>query len=283
MKYKFYTLNPKTIDKENRTLQAVISTETIDRHGEIVIQKGIDFSEFEKNPVVLNNHNMGMFGETSLDPIARVIDITRGDKETLATIQFPTADISPEGDKQWRLAEGGWKNAWSGGFNVIKEETQSIDGRSINVLEQTELVELSFVNVGANRETLTKALKSGLISKDYYNSYTTHFKKSIDNDVDNNTIDNMSDKQFEDLMGAVKSVATDMTAIKEWQESHGKKFDEFVAKSDEPEPETDDDDELTDEEKQDAYDEGYDEEQAKEDAKQTDEEEPKENEDDEPE
>ena len=85
----------------------------------------------------------------------------------------------------------------------------------------------------------------------------------------------MDSKQYDTLLEAVKSVATDMTAIKEWQESHGKKFDEFVAKSDEPEDEAET---LTEEEELEAQKEGY--EEAAKEAQKEDEEEPKENEDD---
>ena len=49
----------KSIDKDMGTLEAIFSTQDVDRHGDIVLQDGWDISMFKKNPVILNSHNYG--------------------------------------------------------------------------------------------------------------------------------------------------------------------------------------------------------------------------------
>ena len=276
MKYKFLSLDLKNVDAENRTITAVISDETLDRQGDIVIQDGIDFTEYKKNPVVLYNHNISGFGDSVPRlPIGKTLSVKTVGTQTEATIQFTTQEENPFGYQVGKLFESKTMRAWSIGINTLEEETINVDGRKANVLKKTELVEISATEVGANRNALSKAYKAGHITKDFYDSYNAHFHKTIDKENDNVNLSSMDSKQYDTLLEAVKSVATDMTAIKEWQESHGKKFDEFVAKSDEPEDEAET---LTEEEELEAQKEGY--EEAAKEAQKQDEEEPKENEDD---
>jgi len=74
------TLNA-SVSKAGPKIEATISTETIDRDGEVLIAQGMDATEFNANPVVFYNHDYAQ-------PIGRVTDLRRSEKKIDATIEF---------------------------------------------------------------------------------------------------------------------------------------------------------------------------------------------------
>ena len=58
MKTKYiFTKNLKGIDRENRIVTGIASTEDVDRHGEIIKADGWILDEFKLNPIILYAHN----------------------------------------------------------------------------------------------------------------------------------------------------------------------------------------------------------------------------------
>ncbi len=51
------SIDVKAIDEDARTVKAIISTDSLDRDGEVVITKGLDLAEFKNNPIVLLGHD----------------------------------------------------------------------------------------------------------------------------------------------------------------------------------------------------------------------------------
>lgn len=49
----------KVLDAKTGLIEAVVSTEDIDRHGDIIRQAFWDFTEFKKHPVLVASHNYG--------------------------------------------------------------------------------------------------------------------------------------------------------------------------------------------------------------------------------
>ena len=139
----------------NLTIRAVISNEEVDRDNEVVVQSGIDTTNFLRNPVVLNKHNPFQ------DPIGKVIKLERVGTRTEATIQFTDENTNPEGYRIYKLYAGGYLNAFSIGFKTIKDEYRG----NVRYITQSELIELSSVSIGANANAIAKALKDGAITK----------------------------------------------------------------------------------------------------------------------
>ena len=54
-------LNTKTEEIGERTVRFMISSEVKDRDGDILVSKGCDFTNYEKNPVFLSFHNSREF------------------------------------------------------------------------------------------------------------------------------------------------------------------------------------------------------------------------------
>ena len=82
-------MQTKTLDASMNSdgikVDAVISTETIDRDGEVLIAQGMDSSEYDLNPVVFYNHDYGQ-------PVGQVTNLRRGQDKVEATIKFAKRD-----------------------------------------------------------------------------------------------------------------------------------------------------------------------------------------------
>lgn len=118
--------------EKNGTFEVCISTEDVDRHGEIVKQDGLNVDNFMKNPVVLFGHNHWAL------PIAVCTDIEKRDGKTYAKGIFAS---HTQAQAQRELHDMGI-SATSIGF-IEKER----DG---NIIVESELIEFSFVPVPAN-------------------------------------------------------------------------------------------------------------------------------------
>lgn len=129
------------------TFEMVISTDDVDRHGEIVDQKGIDFSAYMKNPVVLwgHNHNQIPVGITD-----EIYTRTVGTQiQTIAKGRFASHEFA---QTLRALFDAGMLKTSSIGF--IPKEYQG------NTITKSELLEWSFVSIPANPYALALG-KSG--------------------------------------------------------------------------------------------------------------------------
>lgn len=141
-----------------RTADFVMTAETVDRHGDIVVTAGIDTTNFEQNPVLLLNHNWWGL------PIGKWAGLTRHAKRLDGTAHF-VGDLSDEAEAVWRLVDGGALRACSIGFypklvEGIYDADRSLTG--FRILE-SELLECSVVTIPANTHALKKAY--GLIGE----------------------------------------------------------------------------------------------------------------------
>lgn len=136
-------------DAAERSLDFVISTDTVDRMGDTVAVDGWKLDNFRKNPVVLFAH------DSSVMPVAKASDIRIEDGKLKARAEFMPKDISGFADAVFRAVKGGFLNATSVGFAPIKYNFVDDPQRrfGIDFIEQ-ELLEFSIVPVPANPEAL---------------------------------------------------------------------------------------------------------------------------------
>ena len=139
-----------TLDTENRTVEAVISTDELDRDNEVVVQKGIKYENYLKNPTVLAEHIPAI-----LTQIGEVVSIRQLAKQTTAKIKFAAEGVSETADAVWRMVEAGLTKALSIGYRVLKASPLPDGARS---LDEIELLEVSFVPIPANQSALVKGL-----------------------------------------------------------------------------------------------------------------------------
>ncbi len=113
MERKTYTVESKLVDAEQGIFEAMISTEDVDRDGDILLAQGVDLANYRKNPVVLFSHNYWSASAVIGRSLGEEVIPGRGVR---ARFQFAGAEISEDADLVRRLWAGGFLNAVSVGF-----------------------------------------------------------------------------------------------------------------------------------------------------------------------
>ena len=148
---KFIKAETKILDEKEGIIRAVVSTESVDRDGDIIRQDGWDLRHFERHPVLLSSHNYrgltNQIGEwTKMEVVG---------KELVGEARYYIGQGNPEADWGFFLA-GRDKAAFSVGFmpdmDTAKEITTS--GKSSYEFKGQELLEVSQVTVPSNRQSL---------------------------------------------------------------------------------------------------------------------------------
>ena len=128
----------------DRQISVRISTDQVDRSGDVVVQKGIRVDNFKASRTVLWNHDHD-------HPVASCVEIGLKDGGLVALTQFPEPGISAKADEVYGLLKAGVINAASIGFMPLAAE--SVDARYPRKglrINECDLMEFSFVSVPAN-------------------------------------------------------------------------------------------------------------------------------------
>ena len=131
----------------------IMSTDTVDRHGDIVKQNWI-LKQFKQNPIALFMHN-----HTS--PIGTWKNVRVSSGKLMGKLVLAKAGTSELIDTIRSLIEQGVLKAVSVGFNP--KEVTAIDEEHPwrgSILDKNILLECSLVSVGANSDALIQATKS---------------------------------------------------------------------------------------------------------------------------
>jgi len=146
--YKIF--NAKIKDLGEGKLEAIVSTDDIDRHGEIVNIDGIDLKNYQNNPVVMWAHDY------SLPPIGKTTSLTKekiGKKTVLKAVMEFATGISDLAREVYNLYKEGFMSAFSIGFIPLDMEG--------NIYTESELLEYSAVPIPANPNALLLAKAKG--------------------------------------------------------------------------------------------------------------------------
>lgn len=124
----------------------ILSDETVDRYGDVIMASGWDLTNFKKNPIALFNHDS--------DEVIGVWENVRVEgKRLIGKLKLAAEGTSPTVDKVRRLVQQGILRAVSVGFNPTQYEP--LDAKAdpfwgpFRYLKQ-ELLETSVVSVPAN-------------------------------------------------------------------------------------------------------------------------------------
>lgn len=155
-------------DHDESVFQATITTETVDRDGDVVLAKGLDFEAFLKNPVVLLGHPFAI--ESAFDlPVGKANWIKAKGRKVIAEVTPAPTEM---GKEIFELIKGGFLNAVSIGFDPIDDgppTEKELRARpewagARRIFRKAELVEFSIVNVPANPDALISAIRKGNLS-----------------------------------------------------------------------------------------------------------------------
>lgn len=156
------TCEVRKIDAENRIATFVVSSESIDSYGTIIKQAGIDYSRFDRNPVIPFVH------DTDDLPVGRAVARRTVGSETEMDIQFATVDMNPLAEQCWLSVQGGFLRATSISFFPIEWHWErNADGTGeVLIYDKVMLYEVSIVPVPSNADALAKSVSRSLRSKD---------------------------------------------------------------------------------------------------------------------
>ncbi len=156
MKRQHLIFETKIVDKENRIIEIVGSTESFDRIKDRMLMSGAKLNNYLKNPIILPNHDY------TSQAIAKALNVVITDKRLIFKIQFAETEL---GNEWFYLYANKYMNAASIGFYPIKYKLNEEGGYDYI---EWELLELSLVTVPCNPEAIQRAFKDGHISKLLY-------------------------------------------------------------------------------------------------------------------
>lgn len=149
----------EAVEGEARTRRYVFSDERVDRHGDVILAKGWDVEDFAaaEGPILWgHNHGAPPIGK-SKRPTRKTVD---GVRSLVGDVTFAPADVNPDADMIWRLAEAGFIKTGSVGFkptsarfgeDLTEKEREKYGLGKWGVLyEGQQLLEFSIVSVPAN-------------------------------------------------------------------------------------------------------------------------------------
>ena len=143
---------PEPVTDGNQSMTFAISTEDVDRHGDVIVTGGWRLDHYARNPVFLWAHDYAR------PVIGRAARVWKGGHELWAQMEWAPTDFAQE---VAMLYNQGYQRGVSVGFKPLRYEQRRDEKTGaflgIRFLEQ-ELLEVSAVPVPANRNALRKAL-----------------------------------------------------------------------------------------------------------------------------
>lgn len=149
-----------SIDEANFRVEFVMSTETVDRHGDIIDQASWILDYFRENPAFFLQHEADKFpaGQWVVETVRLEADPDNiGKMRLVGVAEFATDDkgfLGEDIERAWRHVKRGDLNMVSVGF--IPHRIDYDEVRDAFILYDCELLECSLVGIGSNRFALAK-------------------------------------------------------------------------------------------------------------------------------
>lgn len=164
-----------SIDSKKMSLRAVLSSETVDRYGDVILAESFNNKKnfdnyFKGNPIVLWAHNRDCAAPQL--PIGKILDPSftgrdmNGNKSFDGTVQF--ADGYQFAMDVWKLYEGGYLKTFSVGFRPLTIGKETVmEGQTGLTFKEVDLLENSCVPIPANPAAMAKAYKGGVVAEQF--------------------------------------------------------------------------------------------------------------------
>ena len=136
-------------NEDNKPITFVLSDESVNSCGFVVLTEGIDTSVFERNPVMLYMHTRDG------NVIGRWENIRKEDNKLLADAVFD--DSTELGAKVKKQVEGGFLRAVSIGIEEVQRDTLN----GVNTIVKCRLIEVSVVDIPSNKNAVKLMHRSG--------------------------------------------------------------------------------------------------------------------------
>ena len=147
--------------KGDQPMPFVISTDEVDRHGDVIVAQGWQLDAYQNNPVFLWAHDYAR------PVIGRAVEVWQEPHRLLARMMFAPTEFAQEVAMLYR---NGYQRGVSVGFKPLRYEERRHEKTGaflgIRFIEQ-ELLETSAVPVPANRNALRRALDEAPLVGEY--------------------------------------------------------------------------------------------------------------------
>ena len=197
LKHKSFGMQVENL-ADKRQVIVNCSAEEPDRAGDIVVQKGIDFSAFMKiGGTVLWQHDPDQ-------PIAKALQMEIVDGRLRSLVQFPEAGVSPKADEIYGLIKNGVVNATSIGFSPTDyEPINPKEPWGPQKFNRIELMEFSFVSVPCARDAtiVARSAHAGARTKDDEHNWKVGASRNLPIDEDSAWDGPAAEKSVFDLCG----------------------------------------------------------------------------------
>lgn len=147
-----------TIDEKNFTATFVMSTASIDRHGDIVDQDTWNLKHFLTNPAFFWGHRSNEFPLGKWLSVKLETDPENPEQKMLVGVAEFAVGVAEEIDRAWKHVLRGDLNMVSVGF--IPQVVDYDEDKDAYVLKNCELMECSLVGIGSNRRALIKDIEA---------------------------------------------------------------------------------------------------------------------------
>lgn len=173
----------KGIDLKNHTITVVVTTESLDRDNEIILASALDqlLYIFEENPILLWGHKQRGEPEDALGHAVKFVRLADGWEVTFRY----SVEVNPKAQKVFDLVVDGTLRAYSIGFIPHAWVTSRSPADALSTLPAharellqigvcktvytlVEVVEISNVLIGSNRDAIRRAAAKGLVGADYF-------------------------------------------------------------------------------------------------------------------
>ena len=156
----------KAADKDKRELKFILSDDSEDRHGHVIIQSGWKLDNFNRNGIVPYMHNA--FSSDPDDVVAKGRAFLENGK-LMGIAQFQAAEHNPKAQKVYQKYLDGYLNTVSVGLDPISWHwgiEENGEDPDILYLTSQELQEFSPVTIPANvNAEMVKSLKDWVKEK----------------------------------------------------------------------------------------------------------------------
>lgn len=188
-------------DEETGVFEVIITTDDMDRMGEIINLDGWEIDNYMKNPVVLWGHDHYKM------PIGICTGIERVSNGLKARGKFAPGE---EGQQVRSLYDLGVIRATSVGF--IEKERQG------NIITKAELIEFSFVSVPANPMALSTLIKSNinvneLVTKGFIHVETKEEEKVVEETEEEKTAREAKEQEDANIAAGLNADGSPKDAI----------------------------------------------------------------------
>lgn len=163
------TLSASVNANEGGRIVAKLTTDSVDRDGEVLIPQGMNAKDYENNPVLFYNHDYA-------NPIGTVANLKRKDNAVVGELRFAQRPEDYKGDffptfVETLIRQGivkgisvGFVPEEGGARHATKADKSKFGTGIKKVFNKWKLLEVSVAPLPANQDALVQAVDKGLVT-----------------------------------------------------------------------------------------------------------------------